>query len=490
MAERIRSFDWRTTRLGARDSWPLCLRFSIELILGCHFPIAILWGPDLIFIYNDAYRVAAGIKHPGALGHSVRDVWPEIWAFHQPIFESVMARGETVNLADQLFRIDRRGSMEDTFFTLCYSPIRTESGLIGGTLVVLLETTQRLGLERELRQAKEQLELQLESLRRSEERLRLFVENSPTALAMFDSDMRYLAVSRCWLTNYSLPHNIIGRLHYEVFPGVPERWRAAHRRGLAGEVVRVEEDLFQHPDGRLQWLRYEVRPWHAADGAIGGIVIFTEDITPRKQAEEALQLSRQRFELACRSTHTGTWDWDMTNQEMQWSRELFTLFGLDPDRTRATFDAWSQVVHGDDRERAGTKVVQAIKEGIPLSSEYRVIHPDGQVRWIHALGATTCDPSGKPVRMTGLCTDITARKLEEEALRRKNEELSSALAHVRTLRGLLPICSGCKKIRNDENYWQQVDVYVSKHTEAQFTHGYCPDCLKRYFPGIELPETS
>lgn len=490
MGELIRSFDWKTTPLGPREAWPICLRVSVELILGCQFPIAILWGPDLNFVYNDAYRAIAGNKHPGALGRAIREVWPEVWTFHQPIFAAVMARGETVNLADQLFRIDRSGSMEETYFTLCYSPIRTQSGPVGGTMVVLLETTQRLGMERELRQAKAQLEIQLAALRQSEERLRLFIEHSPSALAMFDSGMRYLAVSRRWRSNYNLAENIVGQLHYDVFPNMPERWRAAHRRGLAGEVVRCEEDRFEHADGRVQWARYELRPWYAEGGAIGGIIIFSEDITARKQAEQALQLTQRRFELACRSAHTGTWDWDLTTQELQWSRELFTLFGLDPDQDRATFESWSQVLHAEDRDAAGTRIMQAIQERIPLSSEYRVVHPDGSVHWIHAVGDTTYDPSGTPVHMTGLCTDITARKQEEETLRKKNEELSSALAHVRTLRGLLPICSGCKKIRADKNYWEQVEVYFTKHTEAQFSHGYCPDCLKKYFPGIDLTEIS
>jgi ABC-type amino acid transport substrate-binding protein len=77
--------------------------------------------------------------------------------------------------------------------------------------------------------------------------------------------------------------------------------------------------------------------------------------------------------------------------------------------------------------------------------------------------------------------DITERKRVEATLRGKNAELSSALAKVRTLTGMLPICAGCKKIRDDKNYWSEVEIYVMKHTDAQFTHGYCPTCVKKYF---------
>jgi two-component system, cell cycle sensor histidine kinase and response regulator CckA len=134
------------------------------------------------------------------------------------------------------------------------------------------------------------------ALKESEERLKLFIEHAPTALAMFDLEMRYVAVSRRWITDYRLDESsILGRSHYEVFCEIPDRWKAAHRRGLAGEVVRSEEDYFERMDGSGQWLRWELHPWRKADGGIGGIIIFAEDITERKEAEQALKASEERY---------------------------------------------------------------------------------------------------------------------------------------------------------------------------------------------------
>ncbi len=128
-----------------------------------------------------------------------------------------------------------------------------------------------------------------EALRESEERLRYFIKYSPAAIAMLDNELRYIVYSDRWLVDYGLiGRDLRGLSHYEVFPEVPERWRAIHRRALAGETLHADEDSFTRSDGRLQWLRWEVRPWFDARGNIGGVAFLTEDITDRKRIEAQL----------------------------------------------------------------------------------------------------------------------------------------------------------------------------------------------------------
>ena len=136
-----------------------------------------------------------------------------------------------------------------------------------------------------------------EALYESEQQLRLFIEHAPAALAMFDNDMRYILASNRHLKDFGLEgKDVRGLFHYDLFPNLPERWKLAHRRGLEGEVVGVEEDSHEWSDGVIKWGRWEVRPWYIKKGGIGGILLFTEDITERKHAEKQLQILNQELE--------------------------------------------------------------------------------------------------------------------------------------------------------------------------------------------------
>jgi PAS domain S-box-containing protein len=132
-----------------------------------------------------------------------------------------------------------------------------------------------------------------------------------------------------------------------------------------------------------------------------------------------------------------------------------------------------EFVHPDDRERTLQQNAQVRAGGHALGFENRYICKDGTYRWFHWNAAPDI---GQRV-IYSVARDITARKLGEDERDRLVTELKAALAEVRTLRQILPICSYCKKIRDDENYWHTVDVYISRHTSTRFTHGVCPSCL-------------
>ena len=134
----------------------------------------------------------------------------------------------------------------------------------------------------------------IRELEASETLLRQFVEYTPTPVAMFDDQMRYMVVSQSWYRIYNIPQgSIIGKSHYEVVPDIPERWKEIHRRCLAGVADRADEDEFQRADGSIEYVRWEVQPWKRGDGTIGGIIMFAELVTARKRQEESLRLAEK-----------------------------------------------------------------------------------------------------------------------------------------------------------------------------------------------------
>lgn len=136
-----------------------------------------------------------------------------------------------------------------------------------------------------------------EKLKISERNLKLFVEYAPAAIAMFDTQMRYIAVSNRFLIDYNIVNdiNIIGKSHYEIFPEMGEEWKQIHQRCLAGAIEKKEDDQFPRLDGSVDWVRWEIHPWYESKDKIGGILLFSEVITKRKNAEIALVNSEERY---------------------------------------------------------------------------------------------------------------------------------------------------------------------------------------------------
>ena len=163
-----------------------------------------------------------------------------------------------------------------------------EQGRLQRMVGMVADITERQRAEETLLEVNRTLEAQAALLQSSEDLLKIFVKNVPVGVAMFDRDMRYLEVSDRWCADYSVDSSqVLGRSHYELFPDIPPRWKEMHRRGLDGETLRADEDRWDR-EGGTAWLRWEIRPWRTPNGIVGGILIFAEQITHRKQMEEAI----------------------------------------------------------------------------------------------------------------------------------------------------------------------------------------------------------
>jgi hypothetical protein len=143
MAEVLRDFDWSSTALGEPGTWPQSLRSAASICLGAKYPIAIYWGDELTLLYNEAWSVIPGDKHPWALGRAAQEVWPDIWGIVGPEFDRAL-RGEGMWVSDRQLPMERRGYLEETYFNYNLSPIMAEDGRIEGVFNAGLETTPRV----------------------------------------------------------------------------------------------------------------------------------------------------------------------------------------------------------------------------------------------------------------------------------------------------------------------------------------------------------
>ncbi|WP_052507468.1 PAS domain S-box protein [Desulfonatronovibrio magnus] len=132
--------------------------------------------------------------------------------------------------------------------------------------------------------------------------LRYIVEHTRSAVAVHDRDLNYIFVSQRYLDEFNVKEEeIIGKHHYEVFPDLPQKWREVHQKALKGEVLSAEDDPYYREDGTVEWTRWECRPWYEKDESIGGIIVYTEVITERKQDEQALLIAKEQAEAANRA---------------------------------------------------------------------------------------------------------------------------------------------------------------------------------------------
>ncbi|MBV8680687.1 MAG: EAL domain-containing protein [Aquitalea sp.] len=258
-----------------------------------------------------------------------------------------------------------------------------------------------------------------QALVESQTRLQLLIDHAPASLALFDRDMHYLAVSQRWCDDYSLgERDLLGHSHYEIFPEIPEHWKSIHQQALAGETIQANEDVFLRADGKLQWLRWEVRPWRTQDGGVGGIVIFSEDITAHKEASRQAQDSKERLELALAATQEGVWDYDIPSGRVTHNRQWCRIFGLDEEQLEHPVELFFTLIHPDDLPEVSQRLEAAMKHGSPFDGEFRMRHSNGHYLWVEDRGQVVArSPEGKPLRMVGAVSDITKRRADHERIR-------------------------------------------------------------------------
>ena len=259
-----------------------------------------------------------------------------------------------------------------------------------------------------------------EALRESEEKGRLFIENTPLPIAMFDTNMCYLAASKRWWTDYKLGDvQLLGRSHYDVFPEIGDKWKDDHQRVLRGEIYKNDADKFVRQDGSVQWLRYELRPWYKSDHSIGGLVMFTEDITEKVLAEEALLEREQKLLSLFKVVPTGI-GVVVDRKIIDLNPKVSEITGY---KKEELIGKSSRILYPSDEEflRVGKiKYTQIDKKG---TGEIETVwkRKDGSLVNIY-LASTPIDPNDYSKGVTFTALDITQSKRYEVELLHAKEK--------------------------------------------------------------------
>ena len=294
MSRRIRETDWSATPLGPSGEWPQSLKLSVATILASGFPMAIRWGPELVLIYNDAYRPILGDKHPAALGRSLREVWWEISAELGALNQAIL-RGEraTFLAEDHPWTVRRQGPLvEEARFTISYSPIPDESSPrgIGGVLTTCVETTERVRKEEALRHLNDRLEAEI--AQRVRERDSIW-QVSEDLLGVSDFEGRFISVNPAWTKLLGWSEEEIKNLRVGALRHPDDASHStAGRRRLADGVPTVRiENRFRHKDGSWRWIYWTMTAEN------GLIYLIGRHVTAERMAAEALRESERKFRL-------------------------------------------------------------------------------------------------------------------------------------------------------------------------------------------------
>ena len=300
-------------------------------------------------------------------------------------------------------------------------PLFDAGGRVRGAVITGSDITKRKQAENALRQV--------------DERQRLVLQSSE--MGTFEVDL--LTGEGQWnATEFDLlglkpgdvkagPDAFFRFVHPDDVGRLRNQWEEAMRSGKLDTEFRVVG-----ANGRERWLAgkgqffFESKPDgydSKADKKALRFMGVNFDITEHKQVEETLRQITERLDMAQHAAQIGTWDWDVSTGHIEWSTEMFDLFGLDPLKSTASFEVWKSIIHPEDIAIADLRIDQALKQHETLNSDYRIVLPDGQIRWINSVGRGKYDDQGQPIRMIGICMDITERKRMEDDLRKAKDEL-------------------------------------------------------------------
>ncbi|MCA1654463.1 MAG: PAS domain-containing protein, partial [Sphingomonadales bacterium] len=414
----IRTHDWSQSPLGPIGRWPQSLKTATALLLRSPVPIVMLWGEDGVMIYNDAYSVFAGARHPGLLGSKVREGWPEVADFNDNVMKVGLAGG-TLAYRDQELTLHRHGAPDQVWMNLDYSPVLDENDQPAGVIAIVVETTARVLAER--RQTTE-----------ADRQRRMFEQAPGFICTLRGPDHVFDFVNDAYKRLFG-DRGSVGRTVREVFPEIEGQgffelldqvYLTGERHVASAAPIRFRET--PDADEEERFLDFIYAPVFDPCGKVTGIFCEGHDVTDAYRAEIALRESRAVLDFTLKSARVGDWDLDLIHDTSRRSLRHDQCFGYTDPIPEWGFEAFIQHVHPEDRANIERQFREAVTELKDWHFECRVVWPDGSIHHIAAHGSIYRTGEGEATRMLGIVSDITDQKRAESLQITQNRILQAA----------------------------------------------------------------
>ena len=404
MAHRVRAHDWAGTPLGPIEVWPAELKFAVASALDNRFPTAVVWGADLVTIYNDAFCPILGAK-PDALGQPFSKIWAEAWPEIGPITERAFA-GESTFIENYPLRVNRTGQLEQAFFTFSYSPLRGPDGAVLGMIDTVVETTFSVLAHAELQESRKQL-------RETELRSRTLVEDIAQATWETDAAGSVQVDSPSWraYTGQSLEewlgYGWLDAIHPEDRSRAETQWREAV---AVNRNVNAEFRL-KAPGGHWRWTNVRAAPLRCDNGTIQKWIGMNIDIEARKAVEAALNETEALYRAFVTTSSDAVYRMSPDWAEMRQLKGRAFLDDTD-ESSRTWLDHY---IHSEDHSTVRMAIEQAIQTKSMFELEHRVIRVDGSPGWTLSRAVPNLAEDGTIREWLGTARDITAVKEGEQS---------------------------------------------------------------------------
>lgn len=437
--------DWSKSPLGQPSQWPSPLRSVVSLMLGSNFPMFVAWGEELGFIYNDAYSVLLGNKHPSAIGARFQDIWSEIWDDIYPLVKAAMA-GESTYQENMPLTMNRKGFDEETWFTFTYTPVRDDDGVVVGMFCASTETTPQI-----LAKRRADFRNKLNERMRAAATSRAAID---TCCALLGQEMNaaFCAFGEVQDDTHS---NVESAWNSDGLPSVKGRHKLADFGEdrisdlLSGQAVVIEDvetdNRTAGTDAIAGYARLGCRSTLdvplVRDGKVRALLgigmaqphVWTQDeitlasetveiiwqAAERARAEEKLAESERRFRAMADHAPAMVWVTDATGYCTYLNRAWYECTGQTEDE--ALGFGWLDATHPDDKQMANDIFLAANDRQEPFRIEYRLRQRDGSYRWAIDAAAPRFDERGTFLGYIGSVFDIDERRSTEQRLKDSEE---------------------------------------------------------------------